>query len=66
MTEDAVEVRISRRLAAVAFVDIVGYTALMASDESHTHLHWMKILNEVIRPRISQYRGRLVKLTGDG
>ena len=64
--EDAVEVRISRRLAAVAFVDIVGYTALMASDESHTHLRWMKILNEVIRPRISQYRGRLVKLTGDG
>jgi len=64
--EDAVEVRISRRLAAVAFVDIVGYTALMASDESHTHLRWMKILNEVIRPRIPQYRGRLVKLTGDG
>ena len=64
--EDAVEVRISRRLAAVAFVDIVGYTALMSSDESHTHLRWMKILNEVIRPRISQYRGRLVKLTGDG
>ena len=26
----------------------------------------MKILNEIIRPRISQYRGRLVKLTGDG
>jgi adenylate cyclase len=64
--EDAIEVRISRRLAAVAFVDVVGYTALMASDESHTHLQWMKILNEVIRPRISQYRGRLVKLTGDG
>src|SRR5437879_3432094 len=64
--EDAVEVRISRRLAAVVFLDIVGYTALMASDESHTHLRWMKILNEVIRPRISQYRGRLVKLTGDG
>jgi adenylate cyclase len=64
--EDAVEVRISRRLAAVAFLDIVGYTALMSSDESQTHLRWMKILNEVIRPRISQYRGRLVKLTGDG
>jgi adenylate cyclase len=64
--EDAVEVRISRRLAAVAFLDVVGYTALMASDESHTHLLWMKILNEVVRPRISQYRGRLVKLTGDG
>jgi adenylate cyclase len=59
-------VRISRRLAAVAFLDVVGYTILMASDESRTHLRWMNILNEVIRPRTSQYRGRLVKLTGDG
>ncbi|WMT73070.1 adenylate/guanylate cyclase domain-containing protein [Bradyrhizobium sp. Ash2021] len=59
-------VPISRRLAAVAFLDIVGYTILMASDENRTHRRWMKILDEVIRPRISQYRGRLVKLTGDG
>jgi adenylate cyclase len=58
--------RISRRLAAVAFLDVVGYTILMASDESLTHLRWMKILNEVIRPSTTQYRGRLVKLTGDG
>jgi adenylate cyclase len=57
---------ISRRLAAVAFLDIVGYTILMASDENRTHRRWMKILDEIIRPRISQYRGRLVKLTGDG
>jgi class 3 adenylate cyclase len=58
--------RISRRLAAVAFLDVVAYTILMASDESLTHLRWMKILNEVIRPSTTQYRGRLVKLTGDG
>jgi adenylate cyclase len=58
--------RISRRLAAVAFLDVVGYTILMASEESLTHLRWMKILNEVIRPSTTQYRGRLVKLTGDG
>lgn len=63
---DAVEARISRRLAAVAFLDVVGYTALMANDENHTHIRWMKVLNDVIRPRISQYHGRLVKLTGDG
>jgi adenylate cyclase len=53
-------------LAAVAFLDVVGYTALMANDENHTHIRWMKVLNDVIRPRISQYHGRLVKLTGDG
>ena len=58
--------RPTRRLAAVAFVDIVGYTILMSSDESRTHIRWMKILDEVIRPRTSQYGGRIVKLTGDG
>ena len=58
--------RPTRRLAAVAFVDIVGYTILMSSDESRTHVRWMKILDEVIRPRTAQYGGRIVKLAGDG
>jgi adenylate cyclase len=58
--------RISRRLAAVAFLDVVSYTILMATDETLTHLRWMKILNDVIRPCTTQYRGRLAKLTGDG
>jgi adenylate cyclase len=38
----------------------------MASDESRTHVRWMKILDDVIRPRTTQYRGRVVKFTGDG
>jgi class 3 adenylate cyclase/tetratricopeptide (TPR) repeat protein len=55
-----------RRLAAVAFVDIVGYTILMASDETRTHQRWMMILNEVISPQAERCRGTLVKSTGDG
>jgi adenylate cyclase len=58
--------RINRRLAAVAFADIVGYTILMANDESRTHRRWMKILSDVIRPRAKEYRGTVVKSTGDG
>lgn len=58
--------RPTRRLAAVAFLDIVGYTILMSSDESRTHLRWMKILDEVIRPRTDHYGGRIVKFAGDG
>jgi class 3 adenylate cyclase len=58
--------RPTRRLAAVAFLDIVGYTILMSSDESRTPVRWMKILDEVIRPRTSQYGGRIVKFAGDG
>jgi adenylate cyclase len=55
-----------RRLAAVAFVDIVGYTILMASDETRTRQRWMTILSEVISPQAEKYRGTLVKSTGDG
>ena len=39
-----------RRLAAVGFLDIVGYTRLMSADEDLTHRRWMRVLNEVIRP----------------
>jgi class 3 adenylate cyclase len=55
-----------RRLAAVAFVDIVGYTILMAEDEAGTHRHWMGVLNEVLRPQALRFRGKVVKSTGDG
>jgi adenylate cyclase len=55
-----------RRLAAVVFVDIVGYTILMASEETRTHRDWMAVLDEVIRPQIRQHRGAIVKSTGDG
>ena len=56
----------ARRLAAIAFVDIVGYSILMARDETRTHQRWMTILNEVIRPQARQHRGTIVKATGDG
>ena len=55
-----------RRLAAFAFVDIVGYSILMAKDEARTHARWMSILNNIIRPRTEQHRGSIVKSTGDG
>jgi len=55
-----------RRLAAIAFVDIVGYTILMAEDEARTHRRWMRILGEVISPAAEKFRGTVVKSTGDG
>jgi class 3 adenylate cyclase/TolB-like protein len=56
----------TRRLAAVAFVDIVGYTILMSRDETRTHRRWMSILNDLITPQAKRRRGRVVKSTGDG
>jgi adenylate cyclase len=57
---------VSRRLATITFVDIAGYTILMATDETRTHQRWMTILNEVIRPQAERYHGTVVKSTGDG
>lgn len=57
---------VGRRLAAIAFVDIVGYSILMAREETRTHQRWMAVLDEVIRPQLNQHHGRLVKSTGDG
>jgi len=58
--------RMDRRLAAIAFVDIVGYSILMASDETRTHQRWMAILDSIIRPQTERHRGKVVKSTGDG
>jgi adenylate cyclase len=54
------------RLAAVAFVDIVGYSILMAEDGARTHARWMALLDNVVRPLITERHGRFVKSTGDG
>jgi adenylate cyclase len=58
--------RLERRLVAVAFIDIVGYSVLMAEDEAGTHGRWMRILAEIVRPASHRYRGKVVKSTGDG
>lgn len=55
-----------RRLAAIAFLDIVGYSVLMASDEQRTHSQWMRLLNGAVRPEAARRRGKVIKSTGDG
>ena len=55
-----------RRLAAVVFLDVVGYSRLMGADEILTHELLTKVLSELIAPKTAQYRGRIIKSTGDG
>ena len=55
-----------RRLTAILAADVVGYSRLMGADEAGTLAALQAIRAEVFNPAISQYQGRLVKLTGDG
>ena len=54
-----------RKLAAILFSDIVGFTALMGEDEGET-LAIMDVNDEVHRAALAKHRGRLLKKLGDG
>ena len=55
-----------RRLAAILAADVSGYSRLMGADEEGT-LERLKALRcELIDPKIAEYKGRIVKTTGDG
>lgn len=57
---------VDRRLAAIVAVDVVGYSRLMGADEAGTLAAVQSVLNKVIEPKAAQYKGRVVKLMGDG
>ena len=58
--------RIERRLAAVLAADVAGYSRLMGADEVGTLEALKSVRREAIDPAIANYKGRIVKTTGDG
>jgi adenylate cyclase len=54
-----------RRLAAILAADVVGYSRLMAADESGTLVQLTKLRTDVIEPKIAQFHGRVVGAAGD-
>jgi adenylate cyclase len=55
-----------RRLAAIMMLDVVGFSAMMAVDESATLARILEVRRDIIEPIIARYEGRVVKLMGDG
>jgi adenylate cyclase len=55
----------NRRLAAVMFLDMCGYSAMMAKDEAQA-LFCVGELEKLLRAEIPRAGGRLVKFLGDG
>jgi len=55
----------NRRLAAVMFLDMCGYSAMMSKDEARA-LACVGELEKLLRAEIPRFGGRLVKFLGDG
>lgn len=60
------ETRDTRKLAAILVADVVGYSRLVATNESGTLSRLRTCLSALIHPAISERTGRIFKTTGDG
>jgi adenylate cyclase len=58
--------RTNRRLAAILAADVVGYSRMMAIDETGTMAALKRHREAVFDPAVAEHGGRIVKLMGDG
>ena len=58
--------RMQRRLAAILFADVVGYSRLTGQDEVGTWRRLRSVLQDLVRPSIKAHAGRVVRIKGDG
>src|SRR6266852_6120006 len=54
----------TRRLAAIMFTDIVGFSRQMGSNEAHT-LQLLTVHNQVIQQAVATHHGHVIKTVGD-
>src|SRR6516162_7689833 len=59
-------VPVVRKLAAILAADVVGYGLLMGADEEGTLTRLRAHRRSLVDRKLSEYRGRIVKTTGDG
>ena len=54
-----------RRLAAIAFADVAGFSRLIAADDVGTLRRWKTLREEVMQPRMERLGGRVAEMAGD-
>lgn len=59
----ALDDRILRRLAAIAFADVIGWSQLVEADARAAVLSWKTTRANVIEPNVPIFGGRLIELT---
>src|SRR5881409_2100854 len=60
------QARVQRRLEAILFADVVGYSRLTGQDEVGTWRRLQNVLRDVVRPHVKAHAGRIVRIKGDG
>src|SRR5258706_214840 len=56
---------ITRRLAAIAFADVAGFSRLMALDEVETVRRWRELRSQIMEPHMVRHGGRVAEIAGD-
>ena len=54
----------TRKLAAIMFTDIVGFSRQMGTDEAST-LRLLNVHNQVIQQAVAEHHGTVIKTVGD-
>jgi adenylate cyclase len=57
--------QIERRLAAIVFADLAGFSRHLSQHELETLRRWKAIRLEIMEPYAAQNRGRVVEMAGD-
>src|SRR5687768_16349090 len=56
---------ITRRLAAVAFADVVDWSRMIEKNDVETLRSWKALRSEFLEPKIHEHGGRLLEIAGD-
>jgi adenylate cyclase len=54
-----------RELVAVAFADLVGFSAMIERSDTNAVLQWNALRSDVLEPAITAHRGVLLRVVGD-
>ena len=56
---------INRRLAAIAFADVAGFSRLISVNDLETLQRWRTLRTEIMEPHMARHKGRVVESAGD-
>ena len=59
------ETSYTRRLAAIAFADVAGWSRLIEQNDAATLTAWKAVRSDLIEPKIQENSGRLLEIAGD-